>query len=83
MSNVLGRVLKPAAVCLFVSMGFAQQPGADSDAQALVKQYCIACHSNQARTADLTLEPLLSGDLADHAKEWEQVVHRLRARQHG
>ncbi len=47
----------------------------------LVKQYCLDCHDNGAKKADLSFEEL---DLTHPAKDphvWEQVVHKLSHRQ--
>ena len=48
---------------------------------ALVDQYCVACHNTTAKTADLALDVVSRGDVADYTEVWEKVVRRLRARQ--
>ena len=57
--------------------------GAAQDApyQALVSQYCVACHNSTVKTADLALDTVLSDDVSLHAETWEKVVRRLKVRQ--
>ncbi|MEE2778074.1 MAG: DUF1592 domain-containing protein [Acidobacteriota bacterium] len=47
----------------------------------LVTQYCLGCHSDRLKTADLALESLNGSPVADHPEVWEKVVRKLRARQ--
>jgi mono/diheme cytochrome c family protein len=48
--------------------------------RAVIDQYCLACHNDSVKTADLSLSPASSGDPATHPEVWEKVVRRLRAR---
>ena len=79
-----------AALCVAgasVSVGEAQQPSAGASLSAaspertLVNQYCVACHNNTAKTADLALDNISSEAVDQHPEVWEKVVRRLRARQ--
>ena len=79
-----------AALCVAgvsVSVGEAQQPttgvspSAASPERTLVNQYCVACHNNTAKTADLALDNISSEAVDQHPEVWEKVVRRLRARQ--
>ena len=47
--------------------------------RALLNQYCVTCHNQKLRTADLELDKLDTAHLADHAEKWELVVRKLRA----
>jgi hypothetical protein len=47
--------------------------------RALLDQYCVACHNNRARTANLSLEGLDLSTVGDHPELWEKVVRKLRA----
>ena len=49
--------------------------------EALVRQYCLDCHDNASRDADLSLEAIAPAAVAAHAAEWEKVVRKLRTRQ--
>ena len=48
--------------------------------QATISQYCVTCHSDRLRVADLSLEGLDLALVGDHAEFWEPVVAKLRTR---
>ena len=52
-----------------------------SPERAVVKQYCIACHNDTAKTAGLALDSISSKAVDRHPDVWEKVVRRLRAGQ--
>jgi hypothetical protein len=47
--------------------------------RALLDQYCVSCHNDRAKTANLSLEKLDLASVGDHAELWEKVVRKLRA----
>jgi hypothetical protein len=47
--------------------------------KAIVDQYCVTCHSNRVKTANLSLEGMDFARVGDHAELWEKVVRKLRA----
>jgi mono/diheme cytochrome c family protein len=52
------------------------------DTRAFMKQYCLGCHSEQARQrglAPVALEGLDLAQVARDAHTWEQVVRKMRA----
>mgnify|MGYP003341208622 CR=1 FL=1 len=55
------------------------------DAKAFISQYCLACHSERAKTAGmdsarkLTLDALDPANVAKDAKTWEFVVRKVGA----
>ncbi|HJN46805.1 MAG: hypothetical protein CL477_09155 [Acidobacteria bacterium] len=52
--------------------------------RALLDQYCIGCHNDRTRTAELTLQTVALdqvGHFADEIGVWESVVLKLRARE--
>ena len=53
----------------------------DEPHRALVGRYCLACHSDRRRTADLSLEAINAQPLEAHSETWEKVARKLRARQ--
>ena len=63
----------------------AQPPAAPSPAptpaaeRALLDQYCVTCHNDQARTANLSLQHRDLNAIGDHPELWEQVIRKLRA----
>ena len=53
--------------------------GAASAERALVDRYCVACHNERMRVADLTLDTADVDDVGAHPEIWERVVRKLRA----
>src|SRR5438045_986347 len=47
--------------------------------RALIDQYCVTCHNDRLKTAQLSLEHLDLAAVGDHAELWERVVRKLRA----
>ena len=47
--------------------------------QAIFDEYCMECHSKSARNGNLSIEDLNLSNVADHRKEWEKIVKKLRA----
>jgi mono/diheme cytochrome c family protein len=46
---------------------------------ALIKQYCITCHNERAKTGGLALDALSMTDVPAGAEVWEKVIHKVRA----
>ncbi len=60
----------------------AQQPAAPRDPhRLLVDQYCISCHNDSLKTAELALDVVSAQRVKENAETWEKVVRKLRARQ--
>src|SRR5499427_417214 len=47
--------------------------------RAVLDKYCVTCHNDRAKRANLTLEKLDLTTAADHAELWEKVIRKLRA----
>ena len=47
--------------------------------RALLDQYCVTCHNDKTKRANLTLEKLDLTTVGDHAELWEKVIRKLRA----
>src|SRR5678815_5820188 len=47
--------------------------------RALLDQYCVTCHNDKTRKANLSLENLDLSTVGDHAELWEKVIRKLRA----
>src|SRR5438552_2519490 len=54
-----------------------QQPS-PSPQRRLLDQYCVTCHNQKARTADLLLDKMDVDHTAGHADVWEKVIRKLR-----
>jgi mono/diheme cytochrome c family protein len=47
--------------------------------RALLDQYCVTCHNDKLKTANLSLEKLDLATAGDHPELWEKVIRKLRA----
>src|SRR5580693_5030552 len=47
--------------------------------RALLDQYCVTCHNDRMKTANLSLQQLDLATVGDHPELWEKVVRKLRA----
>src|SRR5712692_5040080 len=54
-------------------------PGAAVAQRALLDQYCVTCHNDRTKTANLSLAKLDLATAGDHPELWEKVVRKLRA----
>ena len=68
---------------LLPSAGQESGPAAPpvSQQRALLDQYCVTCHNETLKTADLMLDKMDIGDVSEGAAEWEKVVRKIRTRQ--
>ena len=58
-----------------------QRPGgAAPSPRALLDKYCVTCHDDRRRTAQLTLEHLDPATVSADSATWEKVVRKLRSR---
>jgi mono/diheme cytochrome c family protein len=63
-----------------------QAPGATdgrdaaaSTQRAFIDQYCVTCHNDRTKTANLVLDKTDLAQVGDHSEVWEKVVRKLRA----
>src|SRR5262247_196730 len=57
-----------------------QSTSASAAAQrALIDQYCVTCHNDKTKRANLTLEKLDLTTVGDNPQLWEKVIRKLRA----
>jgi hypothetical protein len=47
--------------------------------RALLDRYCVVCHSDRLKTANLSLQALDLTKVAERADLWEKVIRKLRA----
>src|SRR4029077_17318499 len=45
---------------------------------AVVKQYCVTCHNDRVKTAELSLEKVDLANVAAAGETWEKVIRKLR-----
>ncbi len=56
-----------------------RQPATPPNSGALIKEYCVACHSERLKTGGLSLENADTAHIGEDPKIWEKVVRKLRA----
>jgi mono/diheme cytochrome c family protein len=49
-------------------------------ARQLVSTYCVSCHNERVKTANLMLDKVDADQVSNSADEWEKVVVKLRSR---
>src|SRR5215475_13633634 len=57
-----------------------QQAGAASSSpyRALLDQYCVTCHNQRSKTANVMFDTMDLANLSKDAKIWERAVRKLR-----
>jgi hypothetical protein len=53
--------------------------GDRSSQRALLDKYCVTCHNDRLKTANLSLQDSDLTTVGEHAELWEKVVRKLRA----
>jgi hypothetical protein len=59
-------------------LGYGQAP-APARQRALLDQYCVNCHNDRAKTANLSLQNLDLATVGDNAELWEKVIRKMRS----
>jgi mono/diheme cytochrome c family protein len=59
--------------------GAAASASTSTTQRVLLDQYCVTCHNDKLKTANLSLEKLDLTTAGDHAELWEKVIRKLRA----
>ena len=59
----------------------AQAVGAVAAHEAMIQEYCIGCHNQKAKTADISLEGLDYQNVAKNGDTWEKVLRKVRTGQ--
>jgi hypothetical protein len=54
-------------------------PGSGPAQRATLDRYCVVCHNDKIKTANLSLQNLDLAGAGEHAELWEKVVRKLRA----
>src|SRR5437868_1404309 len=55
-------------------------PVHNSSARELVNKYCVGCHNQKVRTADVALDTADAENVSKSAETWEKVIVKLRSR---
>ena len=64
---------------LIVCLALAPAANSQDPHAALLKQYCVSCHSEKLKTAGVVLENRDLSKVPADAQVWEKVVRKLRA----
>jgi hypothetical protein len=75
---VLGWFVGSARPALPLQTAAARPSAPASPHQALLNQYCITCHNQQAKTGGLALDTMDFERVGKDAEVWERVVRKLR-----
>jgi hypothetical protein len=62
------------------ALGFQPKAPAATPAGELVSKYCVSCHNQKLKTANLTLDTVDATNVANSAEAWEKVIVKLRSR---
>src|SRR5215831_18689358 len=57
--------------------GTSPMPAAEP--AAVFKQYCVSCHNEKVKTANLALDRINAEKVQENPDVWEKVVRKLRA----
>ena len=79
MRNALCGMALFAAFCFHNALGF-QNNTPISPARQLTNQYCVSCHNQKLKTANLLLDRADADHPANSAESWEKVIVKLRSR---
>src|SRR5580698_7885715 len=70
-------VVAVSLVC--VAQGFGATPQASLAAhRAMLDHYCVTCHNQKAKTANLTFDTMDLAQVGKDAEVWERAVRKLR-----
>src|SRR6266540_1120181 len=73
------------SVVLWVGAAAARAPGStpspasSEKPRAVLDRYCVTCHNDRLKTANLSLQGLDLTQAAEQAEVWEKVIRKLRA----
>ena len=56
-------------------------PAHESSPRALLDRYCVTCHNQTTKTAELTLDTMDLENVSEGVQIWEKVVRKLRHRE--
>jgi hypothetical protein len=57
----------------------ASSPASSEKPRALLDRYCVTCHNDRLKTANLSLQGLDLARAGEQAEVWEKVIRKLRA----
>jgi hypothetical protein len=61
------------------ALSASSSPALAPDDRALLKRYCLGCHSDRLKTGNFSLESISAAPVGDAPAAWEKVVRKLRS----
>ena len=80
MKKALCGIALVAGAALGFQYAFGFQNNAPTPARQLTNQYCVSCHNQKLKTANLLLDRADADHPANSAESWEKVIVKLRSR---
>jgi len=74
-----GQAPQPAASATKQTAKAAAAPAGAAAQKAIVDRYCVGCHNDKLKTANLTLQNFDFAHLSQHADKGELIIRKLRA----
>ena len=68
------------AIFAMAAFGYQSPPPSGTPAGDMVNKYCVSCHNQKLKTANLMLDRADSGNPANSTEAWEKVIVKLRSR---
>src|SRR4051812_34206403 len=65
----------------FAALRSSQQPASQSSSsqyRALLDQYCVTCHNQRSKTANVMFDTMDLANMSKDGKIWERAVRKLR-----
>lgn len=73
--------LVPLVLAISPSAEGWQQVSASGSQSAIIQEYCVGCHNNTLKTANVILETANLAKIGDDAGLWEKVLRKLQTNQ--
>src|SRR5580658_2100155 len=73
-------LIRTLCFAIAAASAFGFQANTPTPARALVNTYCVACHNEKLKTANLALDRVDADRIANSAETWEKVIVKLRSR---
>ena len=77
--NTFGALPLSILASVFLCCPLIKAQSSEAAQRALLDQYCVTCHNDKVKTANLSLQSADIKSVADHPELWEQVIRKLRA----
>src|SRR5438105_11054076 len=77
--NSVALIAVVALAGVLIGSPAAQTSGSDAQL-ATIKQYCVGCHNDRAKTAGVSFEALTPASIGQRAEVFEKAVRKLRGR---